>query len=233
MRRSLVTAAALALVAMMSVVSKAEAQGPPAIYGNLGSVNSTTTSNTVGYLSQAQTNQFQAQGFKLGATPLDITLITLGLGSTGSPSPVVGIYSNDGRIDEPDGLLATFSGAAPVSAKGLYNFTGSFSALANTTYWVVVSNANSASLESFEWYSNDAFSSPGEVGTSGVTYVGTQERDGVAGAWTSTLPSLSIQLYGTAGSNVTVPEPSTFALTLVAGVLMAGATARQRTKRKG
>jgi hypothetical protein len=66
-----------------------------------------------------------------------------------------------------------------------------------------------------------------------VTYVGTQEFDGVAGIWTSTLPSLSIQLYGVAASTVTVPEPSTFALTLVAGVLMAGATARQRTKRKG
>ena len=230
MRRSLVTAAALALVAMMSVVSKAEAQ--TSIYGNLGSVDQSTTSITVGYLSYAQTNQFQAQGFKLGATPWDITSITLGLGSTGNPSPVVGIYSNDG-YDSPFGLLATFSGAAPVIAKGLYNFTGSFSALANTTYWVVVSNANSASPESFEWYSNDAFSTPGEVGASGVTYIDTQESNGGVESWSKTLPSLSIELYGTAASNVTVPEPSTFALTLVAGVLMAGATARQRTKRKG
>ena len=231
MRRSLVTAAALALVAMMSVVSKAEAQ--ERIYGNIPFGQIGVPTSIVGYCCGELPDLYHAQGFKLGATPWDITSISLGLANYAYGSPVVGIYSNDGRIDVPDGLLATFTSAFPVASQDVYSFTGSFSALANTTYWVVVSNANSASQNSFDWFSSDPNYAPGEVGASGVTYVGTQERDGETGAWIAALPSLSIDLFGTAASNVTVPEPSTFALTLVAGVLMAGATARQRTKRKG
>ena len=227
MVRSLATTVALAVAAVVFAVTTAEAAPLVNIYGNLGTVNASTTSNTVGYLSSSQQNQFQAQGFtvgnQLGSSDLDIKEIQVGLGSSGAPSPVVSIYSNGGF--DPNSLLATFSGTTPVSTKGLYTFTGSFTALQNTSYWVVLSNANSASQESYEWYTNDAFTTPSEQNASNVSYLGTRERD-VTSGWTAAIPSLSISV-----SAVAVPEPPTYALAMVAGVLGAGAAARRRSKK--
>ena len=234
MVRSLATTIALAVAAIVFAVTTADAApaSPINIYGNLGTVNASTTSNTVGYLSLAQQNQFQSQGFsvgnQLGSSAWDIQQIQVGLGSTGSPSPVVGIYSDFASINGavPGSLLATFTGSTSVTSKGIYTFTGSFTALENTSYWVVLSNANSASQESYEWYSNDAFTQPTQQNASNVTYLGTKERDGLSGTWNSTLPSLSIGINA-----VAVPEPPTYALAMVAGVLGAGAAARRRSKK--
>jgi len=232
MVRSLATTVALAVAAVVFTVATAEAAPLVNIYGNLGTVNASTTSNTVGYLNLAQQNQFQSQGFsvgnQLGSSAWDIQEIQVGLGSSGSPSPVVGIYSDFASINGavPGNLLATFTGSTSVSSKGIYTFTGSFTALENTSYWVVLSNANSASQESYEWYSNDAFTQPTQQNASNVTYLGTKERDGLSGTWNSTLPSLSIGIKAA----VAVPEPPTYALAMVAGVLGAGAAARRRSK---
>ena len=229
MFRSLATTVCLAIAAVVLAVATAEAapSSPINIYGNLGTVNASTTSNTVGYLSLAQPNQFQAQGFsvgsQVGSSAWDIQEIQVGLGSSGAPSPVVGIYSSS---PAPDSLLATFTGTTSVSTKGLYTFTGSFTALQNTSYWVVLSNANSASLESYEWYSNDAFTQPTQQNASNVNYLATLERNGEVGTWTNMLPSLSIGINA-----VAVPEPPTYALAMVAGVLGAGAAARRRSKK--
>jgi hypothetical protein len=235
MVRSLATTIALAVAAVVFTVATADAApvSPINIYGNLGTVNATTTSNSVGYLNPTQNNQFQSQGFsvgnQVGSSAWDIQEIQVGLGSSGSPSPVVGIYSDFASINGPvpGNLLATFTGTAAVSSKGIYTFTGSFTALENTSYWVVLSNANSASQESYEWYSNDAFTQPTQQNASNVTYLGTKDRDGVSGTWNNTLPSLSIGINA-----VAVPEPPTYALAMVAGVLGAGAAARQRAKKK-
>jgi hypothetical protein len=235
MVRSLATTVALAVAAVVFTVATADAApvSPINIYGNLGTVNATTTSNSVGYLNPTQNNQFQSQGFsvgnQVGSSAWDIQEIQVGLGSSGSPSPVVGIYSDFASINGPvpGNLLATFTGTSAVSSKGIYTFTGSFTALENTSYWVVLSNANSASQESYEWYSNDAFTQPTQQNASNVTYLGTKDRDGVSGTWNNTLPSLSIGINA-----VAVPEPPTYALAMVAGVLGAGAAARQRAKKK-
>jgi hypothetical protein len=232
MIRSLATTVALAVAAIIFTVATADAAPLVNIYGNLGTVNASTTSNTVGYLNPTQVNQFQSQGFsvgnQLGSTAWDIQQIQVGLGSSGSPSPVVGIYSDFASINGavPGNLLATFTGTTAVSSKGIYTFTGSFTALENTSYWVVLANANSPSQESYEWYSNDAFTQPTQQNASNVTYLGTKERDGVSGTWNSTLPSLSIGINA-----VAVPEPPTYALAMVAGVLSASAAARQRSKK--
>jgi hypothetical protein len=232
MIRSLATTVALAVAAIIFTVATADAAPLVNIYGNLGTVNASTTSNTVGYLSPTQSNQFQSQGFsvgnQLGSSAWDIQQIQVGLGSSGSPSPVVGIYSDFASINGavPGNLLATFTGTTAVSSKGIYTFTGSFTALENTSYWVVLANANSPSQESYEWYSNDAFTQPTQQNASNVTYLGTKERDGVSGTWNSTLPSLSIGINA-----VAVPEPPTYALAMVAGVLGASAAARQRSKK--
>jgi hypothetical protein len=233
MVRSLAATVCLAIAAVVFTVATAEAAPLVNIYGNLGTVNASTTSNTVGYLSPSQQNEFQSQGFsvgnQLGSSAWDIQVIQVGLGSSGSPSPVVGIYSDFASLNGPvpGNPLATFTGTSAVSSKGIYTFTGSFTALENTSYWVVLSNANSASQESYEWYSNDAFSQPTQQNASNVTYLGTKQRDGLSGTWNSTLPSLSIGIKAA----VAVPEPPTYALAMVAGVLGAGAAARRRSKK--
>ena len=232
MLRSLAATVCLAIAAVVFTVATAEAASLVNIYGNLGTVNASTTSNTVGYLSLAQPNQFQAQGFsvgnQLGSSAWDIREIQVGLGASGSPSPVVAIYSDFASINGPvpGTSLATFTGTSAVSTKGIYTFTGSFTALQNTSYWVVLSNANSASLESYEWYTNDSFTTPTQQNASNVNYLGTSERNGVEGTWTNAIPSLSISV-----SAVAVPEPPTYALAMVAGVLGAGAAARRRSKK--
>jgi hypothetical protein len=233
MVRSLATTICLAIAAVVFTVATAEAAPLVNIYGNLGTVNASTTSNTVGYLSPSQQNEFQSQGFsvgnQVGSSAWDIQEIQVGLGSSGSPSPVVGIYSDFASINGPvpGNLLATFTGTSAVSSKGIYTFTGSFTALENTSYWVVLANANSASQQSYEWYSNDAFSQPTQQNASNVNYLGTKQRDGLSGTWNSTLPSLSIGIKAA----VAVPEPPTYALAMVAGVLGAGAAARRRSKK--
>jgi len=190
------------------------------LYGNFGTINTTTTSNTVGYLSSGQANQFQAQGFTMGSTDFELSTLEFGLGSSGSPAPQVQIYGDNAGV--PDSALASFTLASgPVSSKGIYNFNGSFVAQKNTSYWAVVSNTNSASLESFEWYSNDTFSTPSGKNASGIAYLGTIERNNVGGSWSNALPMLSIGISGTAA----VPEPSAMALF---GLATVGFAARRR-----
>ena len=193
------------------------------LFGNLGTVSTTTTSNTVGYLSGSQPNQFQSQGFTVGSTAYVLSRIDLGLGSTGTPSPVVSIYSNSGT--NPGTSLANFTTTSTVANKQVYSFTGSYTLSANTNYWIVLSNTNSASQESYEWYTNDAFSPPTAKNSSGVTYLGTKEKNGTGGTWTDAIPSLSINVAGTA-----VPEPSTYALGLIATGVLAAMARRRKTR---
>ena len=222
MRRTLMRCAWTVAVALGGLTLSTAHAAPLDVYGNLGAVNVTTTSNTVGYLSLSQTNQYQAQGFSVGPqvgnSAWNIQKIDVGLGSSGSPSPVMQIYSN--ASGTPGSVLSSFTTSSTVSAKQVYSFTGSFVAQENTSYWVVLSNANSASQESYEWYSNNTFSTPTTNNASGISYLGTKESNNLA-AWTDAIPSLSIALYAT--STLAVPEidPSSFgsALALLAGSL--------------
>ena len=223
MRRTLARCAWTVAVAVGGLMLSTAHAAPVDIYGNLGSVNVNTTSNTAGYLSQPQQNQYQAQGFSVGPqvgnSAWDIQKIDVGLGSTGSPSPVMQIYSD--ASGTPGSVLSSFTTSSTVSSKQVYSFTGSFVAQQNTSYWVVLSNANSASQESYEWYSNDAFTTPTTHLASGVSYLGTKESNNL-GPWADTLASLSIALYANA-TTPAVPEidPSSFgsALALLAGSL--------------
>jgi hypothetical protein len=156
----------------------------------------------------------------MGSTDFELSTLEFGLGSSGSPAPQVQIYGDNAGV--PDSALASFTLASgSVSSKGIYNFNGSFVAQKNTSYWAVVSNTNSASLESFEWYSNDTFLTPSGKNASGIAYLGTIERNNVGGSWSNALPMLSIGISGTAA----VPEPSAMALF---GLATVGFAARRR-----
>lgn len=226
MRRNLMRCAWTVAVALGGLPLSTAHAAPLDVYGNLGTVNTTSTSNTVGYLNNTQpnpqTNQYQAQGFSVGPqvgnSAWNIQKIDVGLGASGSPSPVMQIYSN--ASGTPGSVLSSFTTSSTVLAKQVYSFTGSFVAQENTSYWVVLSNANSASQESYEWYLNDAFSTPTTHLASGISYLGTKESNNLA-PWIDTIPSLSIALFAT--STLAVPEidPSSFgsALALLAGSL--------------
>ena len=96
MLRSLAATVCLAIAAVVFTVATAEAASLVNIYGNLGTVNASTTSNTVGYLSLSQPNQFQAQGFsvgnQLGSSAWDIQQIQVGVGGS---RPAVGLVVVD------------------------------------------------------------------------------------------------------------------------------------------
>jgi len=200
------------------------------IYGNLGSVSTSVFSATVGHVSQGAPNTRVAQGFSVGSSAWGIESIDVGLGSSGSPLPRVQIYSDVGGAPREDLAIFTTSGA--VSSKQVYSFTGSFKALQNTSYWVVLSNRNSGSQESYEWYSNDAFTQPSTQNASGVTYLGTKDSDNEG--WYNTLPSLSIAVHASSTGPAAVPEidPASFGsvLALVTGTL--GLLERRRLKVK-
>ena len=222
MRRTLMRCAWTVAVALGGLTLSTAHAAPLDVYGNLGAVNVTTTSNTVGYLSLSQTNQYQAQGFSVGPqvgnSAWNIQKIDVGLGSSGSPFPVMQIYSNSSGT--PGSVLSSFTTSSTVSTKQVYSFTGSFLAQQNTSYWVVLSNANSASQESYEWYTNDSFSTPTTNLASGISYLGTKESNNLA-PWADTIPSLSIALYATSTPAVPEIDPSSFgsALALLAGSL--------------
>ena len=227
MHRFLFRAFSLAVILVGSAINMVNAGVVTEIYGNLGSVETTSTSNTVGYLSFGLPNQFQSQGFSVGGSAWTIETIEVGLVGMVSPSPVVQIFSD--LQASPGSALATFTSTSALSVKQIYSFTGSFAAQASTNYWVVLSNLNSESMESYEWYTDDSFSNPTGKNSSGLSYLGTKESNN-GGQWTNTIDSLSIRLSGsTSSAPPAVPEPSMMVIGTLFG--LGGLMAKRRRKK--
>lgn len=227
MTRSFVVSAVVAVAIVMAAGTGEAVRGDTYVYGNLGTVATQSTSNSVGYLNGVQNNTRQAQGFSVGSTPWELTEIDLGLANSGldTPDPKVFLYSDNAGA--PGSQLAAFNITnGSVQFKQMYFFTGSYTTSPSTNYWIVAEDANSISDQSsFEWYAEDIFTTPTERNSSGISYLGTKAQAFSVGAWSDTLPSLSLRVNA-----VAVPEPPTYAIAMVAGVLGAGAVARKKFK---
>ena len=215
-------AAAIALTFASTVADAA----PTYVYGNYGSIATSIFSATVGYVNGVQNNTLVGQGFSVGATPWDIQQIDVGLASsgTGTTDPRVYLYSDNAGVPGSQLSEFTLSGSPVFNSKQTFFFPGSYSAQPSTNYWVLLKDANAPSQSSFEWYLEDSGATPTGRNSSDISYLGTKVQNFTGSPWTDTLGGLSVRVQAVAA----VPEPPTYALAMVAGVLGASAAARRR-----
>lgn len=231
MLRSLVATVAFAAAAVFLTVATTTANAAPLtyVYGNYGTIATSIFSATVGYVNGVQNNTLVAQGFSVGATPWDIQQIDVGLASsgTGTTDPRVYLYSDNAGVPGSQLSEFTLSGSPVFNTKQTFFFTGTYTAQPSTNYWVLLKDSNASSQSSFEWYLEDTGATPSERNSSGISYLGTRVQNFSAAPWTDTLNGLSVRVQAVAA----VPEPPTYALAMVAGVLGAGAAARRGAKK--
>ena len=218
MLRSLIATVAFAAAAVFMTVATTTANAAPLtyVYGNYGTVATSIFSATVGYVNGIQNNTLVSQGFTTGTGQWNITQVDVGLAASGTATSGV-----------PGSLLSAYSIVnGPISnSKQTHLFSGSYVAAPSTNYWLVLGDANSqAQQSSFEWYLEDTGATPSQRNSSGFSYLGTKAQNFSSAAWTDTLSGLSLRVSA-------VPEPPTYALGMVAGVLGAGAVARRRAKK--
>jgi hypothetical protein len=225
MFRSLACSVALAAAALLFTVATAEA-APQYVYGNYGTVATSIFSATVGYVNGIQNNTLAAQGFTVGSQPWDIKQVDVAIAASGTGGSDPRVYLIDDNAGVPGSLLTSFSlsNGPMTNSKQTHFFTGSYATSPSTNYWLVVGDANSQSVQSsFEWYIEDTGATPSQRNISGISYLGTKVQNFGGGAWTDTLPGLSLRVNA-----VAVPEPSTVAFAATAGILAAGAAARRK-----
>jgi hypothetical protein len=188
--------------------------------------------------SEGQFNQL-AQGFTMGSTAYDLSAVIIGL-NFGATVPTssqisVGLFTNGGG-NVPGSLIGSFNTASPTpsfTASTInayqFNYTGTTTLTASTSYWIVVQNVP-ASSPVFDWYmaSGNPSDDPAQQNSSGVTFLGTRGTiTGDASNWTR---NLTTNFSNLRFNVVVVPEPSTYALGL-AGTLVMGAVARRKSRK--
>lgn len=176
-----------------------------------------------------------AQGFTVGSTPYELSSVDIGLRITGtaptSSQIFISLYTNNGS-NNPGTLIGSFNTASPspsfvLNDNGVYrfNYTGSTTLAANTTYWIVVDTTPTSPLYDWFYAENGPTDTPTVKNSSGVGYFGTRTMLTSSSTWVNANANYSGLRYSV---NV-VPEPSTYALGL-AGTLVLGTIARRRNR---
>lgn len=215
-RSSPVTAAGLALAALLIAISTAKA----------GTVFSSNFSAGDGFtLTTATGTNTYATGFTTGTDVnfLELSAVKLSLQAiSGTANPVVRLFSSTtvSGTKIPDSPLITLSGTTFSNVTPqTFTFTGSYQMVASTDYWVVLSAAGSGS---FQW-ENASDNPPTEANTSGYAAIGGRRQANPVSSWTANLPASTALVEVQA-----IPEPSTI---MLAGLGIVGVAVANRTRR--
>lgn len=215
-RSSVVTAAGLALAALLIAISTAKA----------GTVFSSDFSEPAGFTSNitSGSNTF-ATGFTTGSNAnfLDLTAVKLSLKSTSSTAnPIVRLFSSTllSGTSIPDAPLATLTGPTinNTLSSQTFTFTGSYQMSPSTNYWVVIS---AAGPDSFQW--ETAGATPTVANASGYSAIGGRRQANLSSNWTAN----SSASFGMVEVQA-IPEPSTI---MLAGLGIVGVAVADRTRR--
>ncbi len=210
---------------------------PVAVLGNLNPVPNDGTTFTIG-----RTNQAVAQGFTSGTNVLTLSLKTIRLELapiTGTSAPVVELRSStgSGTSSTPTStVLATYTAAPLLSARGVGDFTGPtvvdfagwYDLAPSTDYWVVVKDA-APSVNRFAWTANEQALVPQALNSSGYAYLNWSRSTTNGASWNQA----GLNSSSAAMELVAVPEPPTV---ILAGLGVAAVVAngyRRRLRRKG
>lgn len=222
------------LIAAMAigVISAPERAAALEVFGNItasgGSGQIVNSGNPIG-TDTVQFNKF-AQGFTVGTTNRIMTDVILGLGfaSTLPSSVKISLYSDSSS--NPGSEIGVFTNPSfTANTKDIYtfNYSGTYTLLANTSYWVVASFDTPMS-GSYDWVYNTADTVPAAQNGSGFTGLGARATfNDAPTVWDN---SINDTPWNRASITVVVPEPSTYALG-IAGTLVTGAIARRRTRK--
>lgn len=213
---SLVTAAGLALAALLIAISTAKA----------GTVFSSDFTDPAGFTQNITSgSNTYASGFTTGTASnfLDLTAVKLSLKSSSSTAnPIVRLFSSTilSGTSIPNTALATLSGPTinNTLSSQTFTFTGWYQMSPSTNYWIVISAAGS---DSFQW--ETAGSPPTVANASGYSAIGGRRQANLSSNWTANT-SASIGMVEVQA----IPEPSTI---MLAGLGIVGVAVANRTRR--
>lgn len=222
----------LATLAVMCVLPANRAAALE-VFGNItasgGSAQVTNSGNPIG-TGGVQFNKF-AQGFTVGTTNQTMTDVILGLQfGTQLPSSVrISLYDNSGS--NPGSELGVFTNPTfTANTKDIYtfNYSGNYTLVANTSYWVVAS-FDAPLTGSYDWVYNTANTAPAAQNSSG--FIGLGSRATFNAAPTTWDNTFNDSPWNRASITVVVvPEPSTYALAAV-GTLALGSIGRRKSRK--
>lgn len=171
-----------------------------------------------------------ASQFTVGAQSADISKVTVSLSNLGEKAYDLTrltalIYSDSGN--KPGSSLTSFTQTGSLNGDANQDFTGTlFSLSANTNYWLVLKASAASDInQAVMWYCTQSSSLAPVSGVNGAinTLSATSTDNGET--WIPyTSPNLTY--YDFAITNV--PEPSTYALGLIATGVIVGAARRSR-----
>lgn len=156
-----------------------------------------------------------AASFASGTTSGSVTLTATLLGSTASGSATLSLYGSDASGLIPDAALAQFSAVSSSDGSLVFSLSG-VTLAADTSYWLVLSNADGSS--NWSWTEESTGSGTGYTG------IWADSDDG-GETWfsNSALYPQQFSVVATA-----VPEPSTTVLLLCAVPVLAAARRLRR-----